>query len=57
MPHHDWFRDELFPEGPESGLGLLGQGSPFVSGVLPGELEEWGRDDCEILDVGPEEIA
>jgi len=54
---HDWLGDELLSEGHEGGLGLLGQWSPFVSGVLPGEFEEWCRDDCKVLDVGPEEIA
>ncbi len=54
---HDWFGDELPPEGIEGSLGLLRQWSPFVSGVLPGKLEEWRCDDGKVLNVGPEEIA
>ncbi len=33
---HDWFGDELPPESVEGCLGLLGQRSSLVAGVLPG---------------------
>jgi hypothetical protein len=31
--------------------------APLVTGVLPGQLEQWGCDDCEVLYVRPEKIA
>ncbi len=49
--------DELPPEGVEGCFGLLWQWSSLVSGVLPGEFEQGSRDDGEVLDVGPEEVA
>jgi hypothetical protein len=47
---HNWFRYQLLMK---ASFAASGRGS----GVLPGKLEQWSGDHCEVLDMRPEEVA